>query len=241
MVRLVDESGAPCVLHLAVRDATGEPVVELRADSPLWWGFGVVTVLRTPDLRFCGTQFPSIAIAMGYLKSYFLPTSSQTCPVEQLEAYVAPHTAGDLQKELLGDHSFSHPYAGGWATQRHSPKLAAVPVSCHGNGKHDDALRYEWYPAQLLRPFVPHEMTDASEVESKVLELMSEVLGRLAHSSHDSCPPMSTHSFIALRRASTSCRRSDQDGNAARKARSTSARSHPAMLQNRSYSVSVII
>jgi len=29
MVRLVDQSGAPCALHLAVRDATGEPVIEL--------------------------------------------------------------------------------------------------------------------------------------------------------------------------------------------------------------------
>lgn len=175
MVRLVDQSGAPCALHLAVRDATGEPVIELRADSPLWWGFGVVTVLRTPDLRFCGTQFPSVASAMGDLKSYLLHTASPTCPLDRLEAYVAPHTAGDLQKELLGTHSFSHPYAGGWATQRHSPQLAAVPVSSHGRRTHDDALRYEWHPAQLLRPFVPHEMTDASEAESKVLELMSEV------------------------------------------------------------------
>ena len=33
MVRLVDESGAPCALHLAVRDASGEPILELRADS----------------------------------------------------------------------------------------------------------------------------------------------------------------------------------------------------------------
>lgn len=52
MVRLVDESGAPCALHLAVRDASGEPILELRADSPEWWGFGAVTVLHTPDGRF---------------------------------------------------------------------------------------------------------------------------------------------------------------------------------------------
>ena len=175
MVRLVDESGSPSALHLAVRDAAGEPVVELRADSPLWWDFGVVTVVHTPDLRFCGTQFPSAASALGTLKSYFSPTSSQTYPVEQLEACVTPHTVGDLQKELVGTHSFSHPYAGGWATQRHSPQLAAVPVSSHGRRSRDDALRYEWYPALLLRPFVPHEMTDASEVESKVRGLMSEV------------------------------------------------------------------
>ena len=114
MVRLVDENGSPCALHLAVRDAAGEPVVELRADSPLWWGFGVVTVLHRPELRFCGTQFPSIASALplGTLKSYFSPTPSQTCPVEQLEAYVAPHTVGDLQKELLGTHSTLHPNTG---------------------------------------------------------------------------------------------------------------------------------
>ena len=51
MVRLVDESGAPCALHLAVRDASGEPILELRADSPEWWDFGAVTVLHTPDGR----------------------------------------------------------------------------------------------------------------------------------------------------------------------------------------------
>ena len=60
--------------------------IELRADSPLWWGFGVVTVLRTPDLRFCGTQFPSVASAMGDLKSYLLHTASPTCPLDRLEA-----------------------------------------------------------------------------------------------------------------------------------------------------------
>ena len=47
MVRLVDESGAPCALHLAVRDATGKPILELRADSPERWDFGAVTVLHT--------------------------------------------------------------------------------------------------------------------------------------------------------------------------------------------------
>ena len=146
MVRLVDESGAPCALHLAVRDATGEPVVELRADSPDWWDFGVVTVLHTPDLRFCGTQFPSVAHAMSHLQSYYPAAASPTASFEQLEAYVAPYTTGDLQKELLGDHSFSHPYAGVWATQRHSPHLAAVPVSSRGSRMRDDALQYEWHP-----------------------------------------------------------------------------------------------
>ena len=38
-------------LHLAVRDASGEPILELRADSPEWWDFGAVTVLHTPDGR----------------------------------------------------------------------------------------------------------------------------------------------------------------------------------------------
>ena len=178
MVRLVDRSGAPCALHLAVRDATGEPIVELQADSPEWWEFGVVTVIRTPDLRFCGTQFPSVAIAMGELQSYLppmAPTASRAASFEQLEAYVAPHVTGALKKELVGDHSFSHPHAGGWATQRHSPNLAAVSVSCsRGWTAHDDALGYEWYPASVLRPFVPHEMTDAGDVELKVRELMSQ-------------------------------------------------------------------
>ena len=204
MVRLVDARGAPCALHLAVRDATGEPVVELRADSPDWWDFGVVTVLHTPDLRLCGTQFPSVANAMSHLQSYYPAAASPTASFEQLEAYVAPYTTGDLQKELLGDHSFSHPYAGVWATQRHSPHLAAVPVSSRGSRMQDDALQYEWHPANVLRPFVPHEMTDASEVESKVRELMSQVhAGRLAHAGPDSYPRMLTPTCIALRRAST--------------------------------------
>ena len=204
MVRLVDETGAACVLHLAVRDATGEPVVELQAESPEWWDFGVVTVLHTPDLRFCGTQFPSVANALSYLEDYLPTAASATATFEQLEAYVAPHTTGDLQKELLGDHSFSHPYNSGWATQRHSPHLAAVPVSSRRSRTQDGALRYAWHPANVLRPFVPHEMTDASEVESKVRELMSQVhTGRLAHAGRDSCPRMLTPSTIALRRAST--------------------------------------
>ena len=71
MVRLVDQNNAPCALHLAVRDATGESIVELQADSPEWWSFGVVTVLHTPDGRFCGTQFPSLANAMSHLESYY--------------------------------------------------------------------------------------------------------------------------------------------------------------------------
>ena len=175
MVRLVDERGAPCALHLAVRDATGEPILELQADSPEWWDFGVVTVLHTPDGRFCGTQFPSAAYAMRQLECYYPTASSPTARFEQLEAYVAPHTAGDLRKELLGDHSFSHPYLGVWATQRHSPHLAAVPVRSRSSRTQDDALRYEWHPANVLRPFVPHEMTDASEAESKVRELISQV------------------------------------------------------------------
>ena len=208
MVRLVDQNNAPCALHLAVRDATGEPIVELQADSPEWWSFGVVTVLHTPDGRFCGTQFPSLANAMSHLESYYptaaSPTARPTATFEQLEAYVAPHTAGSLQKELLGDHSFSHPYNGGWATQRHFPHLAAVPMSSCRSRMQDDALRYEWHPASVLRPFVPHEMTDDSEVESKVRELMSQVhTGRLAHAGRDFCPRMLTHSSIALRRAST--------------------------------------
>ena len=94
-----------------------------------------------------------------------------------------------------------------WATQRHSPKLAAVPVSSRGRRTHDDAHQYGWYPAQVLRRFVPHDMTDAAEVESKVHELMSQVhTGRLTHASRDSCPRMLTLGSIALRRANTSCR-----------------------------------
>ena len=141
---------------------------------------------------------------MSYLESYYPTAASPTATFEQLEAYVAPHTAGSLQKELLGDHSFSHPYNGGWATQRHSPHLAAVPMSSRRSRMQDDALRYEWHPANVLRPFVPHEMTDDSEVESKVRELMSQVhTGRLAHAGRDFCPRTVTHSSIALRRAST--------------------------------------
>ena len=34
MVRLVDQSGAPCALHLAVRDATGEPVIKYHTNPP---------------------------------------------------------------------------------------------------------------------------------------------------------------------------------------------------------------
>merc|ERR1719223_2126418 len=111
---------------------------------------------------------------MRQLECYYPTASSPTARFEQLEAYVAPHTAGDLRKELLGDHSFSHPYLGVWATQRHSPHLAAVPVRSRSSRTQDDALRYEWHPANVLRPFVPHEMTDASEAESKVRELISQ-------------------------------------------------------------------
>ena len=189
MVRVVDESGAPCALHLAVRDASGEPILELRADSPEWWDFGPVTVLHTPDRRFCGTQFPCVPHAMRQLECYYTTASSPSARFEQLEAYVAPHTTGDLQWELLGDHSFSHPYLGLWATQRHSPHLAAVPVRSRSSRTQDGALGYEWHPANVLRPFAPHEMTDASEVESKVRELMYQVhSGRLAQAGRGSLP-----------------------------------------------------
>ena len=47
-------------------------------------------------------------------------------------------------------------------------------------------------------------MTDASEVESKVRELMSQLhAGRLAHAGRDSYPRTLTPTCIALRRAST--------------------------------------
>jgi len=172
MVRLVDKDGSPMALRLAVRIA-GEPVVELRAHSPLWWDFGVVTVLHTPDRRLCGVQYPSVAQALGTLfQRYFpKPLPPNVAPVDVLEAYVCPHTVGAIKKELLGTHYFSHPYAGGWATQRHSPHLAAVSVSSH---PHATFGGYEWVRAQLLRPFVPHDMTD-DEAANKVEGLMREV------------------------------------------------------------------
>ena len=118
MVRLVDQSGAPCALHLAVRDAAGEPILELRADSPEWWDFGAVTVLHTPDGRFCGTQMPTVAYAMGHPECYYPTASSPTARFEQLEAYVAPHTSPR--------YIIARPLAGGPQEEWHASQLESV-------------------------------------------------------------------------------------------------------------------
>ena len=118
MVRLVDESGAPCALHLAVRDASGEPILELRADSPEWWDFGAVTVLHTPDGRFCGSQMPTATDAMRQLECYYPTASSPTARFEQLEAYVAPHTSPR--------YIIARPLAGGPQEEWHASQLESV-------------------------------------------------------------------------------------------------------------------
>jgi hypothetical protein len=172
MVRLVEASGAPSTLFLATRAPSGKPIIELRVDSPLWWHLDVVTVLRTPDDRFVGTQFSSVAAAMGELKKAYLPHDEMDI-LDQLEAYITPHETNDFNEKLLGSHSFVHTVQGSQRTARHSPRLAAVPVACSRAPTTTETGG--WYSVAVIRPFAPHDMSDAGEVDQRVSELMRQV------------------------------------------------------------------
>ncbi len=59
-MRIVNTIGRPDSLILSIRKGN-ERTVTLQVDAPRWWALDVVTVLRTPDMRFVGTQFSSVA------------------------------------------------------------------------------------------------------------------------------------------------------------------------------------
>ena len=170
-MRFVAADGCtPTPLFLHKRSPSGDVILTLQVDHALWWAFKVVKVVRAPDSTLVGKQFAHVSDAMGALQKCLGESGGALRYLEQLEACVL----GEIEESHLGEefvHSDGLAGEGEMMVQRHSPRLSAHAVQ----SLQEPAVGGRWLTAALLRPFVPHVLSQ-NEAQEQIADMMRKGL-----------------------------------------------------------------
>ena len=165
-----DLTPAPLFLHK--RAPSGDIILTLRVDAPLWWAFQIAKVIRAPNNMHVVKQFADASRAMGELQKSLGESSGGQRYLEQLEACVIGELdEGQLGEELVQSNELAG--EGEMVVQRHSPRLSAHAVQ----SLQEPVVGGRWLTAAVLRPFAPHALSKG-EAREQVAEMIRMVRPR---------------------------------------------------------------
>jgi len=186
-MRIVASDGVtPAPLFLHKRSPSGDIILTLRVDAPMWWTLQIAKVIRAPTNALAGKQFQDVASAWAELQKSVGERGGGHRYLEELEACVI----GDIDEGLLGEELVQS-NAGEIMVQRHSPRLSTHAVQ----SLEEPAVGGRWLTAAVLRPFPPHALPEG-EAREQVAEMIRTVR---------SVAPPSPDSALALRHAFLPC------------------------------------
>ena len=159
-MRIVASDGVtPAPLFLHKRSPSGDIILTLRVDAPMWWTLQIAKVIHAPTNALAGKQFQDVASAWAELQKSVGERGGGHRYLEELEACVI----GDIDEGLL-------PEEGEIMAQRHSPRLSTQSVQ----SLEEPAVGGRWLTAAVLRPFPPHASPEG-EAREQVAEMIRTV------------------------------------------------------------------